>query len=59
MAYPAERKEALLKKLLPPVNKTVAELSREEGISANTFIISETKLNKQDYPICICASLAL
>lgn len=37
MAYPAERKEALLKKLLPPVNKTVAELSREEGISANTL----------------------
>ena len=37
MAYPAERKEAVLKKLLPPVNKTVAELSREEGISANTL----------------------
>lgn len=37
MAYAVERKEAILKKLLPPVNKTVAELSREEGISANTL----------------------
>lgn len=37
MAYPAERKEAILRKLLPPMNKTVAEVSREEGISTHTL----------------------
>lgn len=31
--YSPERKEALLKKLLPPYNLSVAEVARQEGIS--------------------------
>ena len=33
MSYPRERKEAILKKMLPPNNKTIKELAKEEGIS--------------------------
>lgn len=35
--YSIERKEALLKKLLPPHNMTVAEIARNEGISPQTL----------------------
>lgn len=35
--YSPERKAALLKKLLPPVNLSVAELARQEGISEPTL----------------------
>lgn len=35
--YATERKEALLKKLLPPINMSVAELARQEGISEPTL----------------------
>ena len=31
------RKEAILKKLLPPINQTVAEVARAEGLSVNTL----------------------
>lgn len=37
MGYPKERKEAVLKKLLPPENKTIKELAKEEGISQGTL----------------------
>lgn len=37
MAYPQERKEAILKKLLPPINQSAAEVAREEGISVQTI----------------------
>lgn len=37
MGYPAERKEAALKKMLPPNNKTIKELAEEEGISEGTL----------------------
>ena len=37
MAYPQERKEAIIKKLLPPVNKSVAEVAKEEGIPSGTI----------------------
>lgn len=37
MRYPAERREAILKKMLPPHNKTIAELAKEEGISEGTL----------------------
>jgi transposase-like protein len=37
MRYSPERKEAILKKLLPPNNKSVANLAAEEGISAATL----------------------
>ena len=35
--YSDERKSALLKKLLPPLNMSVAELARQEGISEVTL----------------------
>jgi transposase-like protein len=35
--YSAERKEAVLKKMLPPNNKPLSELSKEEGISEATL----------------------
>ena len=37
MGYPRERKEAVLKKMLPPNNKTIPEISKEEGISEGTL----------------------
>lgn len=36
MKYPKQRREAVLKKLLPPNNRTVAEIAREEGLSEAT-----------------------
>ena len=37
MGYPKERKEAVLKKMLPPHNKSIPELAKEEGISEGTL----------------------
>ena len=37
MKYSEEHKEAVLKKLQPPYNRTVAQLAEEEGISAGTL----------------------
>ena len=37
MGYPKQRKEAVLKKMLPPNNRTISELSKEEGISEATL----------------------
>ena len=37
MRYSNERREAILKKLLPPHSRTVAEVADEEGISAATL----------------------
>jgi transposase-like protein len=39
MPYSAERKEAILKKMLPPHNKSVPEIAKEEGISEPTLYI--------------------
>jgi transposase-like protein len=37
MGYPKERKEAVLKKMLPPHNKPIPEIAKEEGISEGTL----------------------
>lgn len=37
MGYPTERKEAVLKKRLPPQNQSIPELAKEEGISEGTL----------------------
>ena len=37
MGYPKERREAVLKKMLPPHNRSLKELAAEEGISAATL----------------------
>lgn len=44
--YSPERKEFILNKLLPPVSKTVAEVSKEEGISKNTLYTWISKARK-------------
>lgn len=37
MSYPSERKEGILRKMLPPNNKTIKEIAQEEGISEATL----------------------
>ena len=37
MRYPAERKEAILKKMAPPMSMTIPELAEQEGITATTL----------------------
>ena len=37
MRYSPERKEAVLRKMMPPHNRSVRELAREEGISEATL----------------------
>ena len=39
MPYSAERKEAVIKKMLPPHSKSVPEIAKEEGISEPTLYI--------------------
>ncbi|HDI59054.1 MAG TPA: hypothetical protein ENF48_01640, partial [Desulfobacteraceae bacterium] len=39
MQYSKERKEAVLKKMMPPHNRSIVELAREEGISEATLYI--------------------
>ncbi len=40
MKYSPERREAILRKLLPPNNRPVAEVAEEEGISDATLGIN-------------------
>jgi len=49
--YSAERKEAILKKLLPPYNLTVPEVAREEGIHAQTLYTWRSKLRDSGKPV--------
>jgi transposase-like protein len=37
VGYPKERKAAVLKKMLPPINKTIPQIAKEEGISEATL----------------------
>jgi transposase-like protein len=37
MRYPSERKEAVLRKMMPPHNRSIKKLSQEEGISEATL----------------------
>lgn len=37
MKYSAERREAVLKKMLPPNTKTIREIAKEEGITESTL----------------------
>ncbi len=53
MAYPLERKEAILNKLLPPSSKAIAEVAKEEGIPIGTIYAWQSKTkqaSKQEYP---------
>jgi len=49
--YSQERKEAILKKLLPPQNMTVAEVASSEGISTKTLYHWRDKLRKEGQPV--------
>lgn len=39
MGYPIERRESVLKKMLPPHNRPLAQLAKEEGISQQTLYL--------------------
>jgi len=47
MAYAAERREAVLKKMMPPNSTTIAELARTEGISEQTLYGWRAKARKE------------
>mgnify|MGYP000117164073 CR=1 FL=1 len=49
--YSDERKAAILNKLLPPSNMTVAEVSRIEGISDKTLYHWRTKAKQSGQPV--------
>ena len=49
--YSAERKEAVLKKLLPPYNMSVPALAKEEGISDQTLYNWRIKIKQQGQPV--------
>ena len=49
--YSEERKAAVMRKLLPPENRTVAEVAREEGISEVTLYNWRKKVKEQGLPV--------
>lgn len=49
--YSSERKEAVLKKLLPPHNMTVAEVARQEGIKPKTLYNWRHDAKKRGLPV--------
>ena len=49
--YSPERKDEILKKLLPPHNLTVAEVSRKEGISIKTLYHWRDKAKNEGHPV--------
>ena len=49
--YSAERKEAILKKLLPPQNMSVTEVAKIEGVSSKTLYHWRDELRKKGQPV--------
>ena len=49
--YSEERKAAVLRKLLPPLNMTVAEVSRQEGISDVTLYAWRSRVRAEGVPV--------
>jgi hypothetical protein len=49
--YSAERKEALLRQMMPPTNKLISELARENGISEQTLYTWRRNLKAQGVPV--------
>tara|TARA_B100000780_G_C20956253_1_gene381546 strand:+ start:646 stop:807 length:162 start_codon:yes stop_codon:yes gene_type:complete len=37
MGYPAKRKASILQKMLPPNNKPISQLAKDEGIAQGTL----------------------
>ena len=50
-SYSDERKEAVLKNLLPPLNMTVAEVARQEDIGLQTLYNWRDKAKKLGLPV--------
>ncbi|MFT4871128.1 MAG: transposase-like protein, partial [Colwellia sp.] len=50
-SYSTERKEAILIKLLPPSNKSVAEVAREEGVAEQTLYNWCNQAREQGQPV--------
>ncbi|EPJ47488.1 MAG: hypothetical protein OFPII_12350 [Osedax symbiont Rs1] len=49
--YSQERKESILKKLLPPLNMTVSEVAHSEGISSKTLYHWRDIIRKEGKPV--------
>jgi transposase-like protein len=49
MKYSLERKDAVLKKMLPPHNRPIAALAEEEGISTATLYLWRTQARAQGH----------
>ena len=49
--YSAERKEALLRQMMPPTNKPISALARENGISEQTLYTWRRNLKAQGVPV--------
>lgn len=49
--YSEERKQVILSKLLPPLNMTVAQVSRNEGIGLQTLYNWRDKAKQQGRPV--------
>lgn len=49
--YSSERKAAILNKLLPPINMTVAEVAREEGVSEQSLYNWRSKVRESGLPV--------
>lgn len=50
-AYSAERKEAVLRRMMPPENKAVSTLARETGITEQTLYTWRRQLKNQGMPV--------
>lgn len=49
--YSNERKEAILKKLLPPLNMTVTEVAKQESISEQTLYNWRKRIRSEGKPV--------
>ncbi|WP_429499430.1 IS3 family transposase [Robbsia andropogonis] len=49
--YPAERKEAILRRMMPPENKPISALAKENGISEQTLYSWRRNLQSQGVPV--------
>ena len=47
MQYSTERKEAVLRKMVPPYNRSIKQLAREEGISEATLFNWRSKAREK------------
>jgi transposase-like protein len=49
--YSAERKEAILRRMMPPENKPISELAKENGITEQTLYTWRRNLKSQGVPV--------